>query len=173
MPYSSDLLDNKIEKVLIKIKPKIIYDIGAGAGKYGSLARKIFNQDVKLTAIEIDSEYINRFNLEKLYNKVLCMSATDLINPKFYSTNFDTVIIGDCIEHLKKSDGIDLLNFLVYRSHWILIQYPVKYIQNTFEGKHQEAHLSVWEDKDFQSFEVKKKLLSGQQKFVLIKGYLC
>jgi hypothetical protein len=100
------------------------------------------------------------------------MSANDLVNQEFYDVNFDTVIIGDCIEHLKKSEGLDLLNFLVYRSRWILVQYPVKYLQNTFEGKHQEAHISVWGDKDFYSFDIEKKLVAEQQKFVLIKGYL-
>jgi hypothetical protein len=40
MPYSSKLLDDKIRDVLIEINPDIIFDIGAGAGKYGRMARK-------------------------------------------------------------------------------------------------------------------------------------
>lgn len=172
MPYSSKLLDEKITKILQKINPEIVFDIGAGAGKYGKIARNKLTNLKKLVAIEIDEDYIRKFKLKDIYDEVKCMSVTDLIDKQFYDTNFGTVIIGDCIEHLKKSDGIDLLNFLVYRSKWILVQYPVKYLQNTFEGKHQEAHISVWDDHDFISFEVKKKLVAEQQRFVLIKGYI-
>lgn len=172
MPYSSRLLDEKIAKILKNISPEIIFDIGAGAGKYGKIARNNLSHLEKLVAIEIDQDYIEKFKLKDIYDEVKCMSAMDLIDQSFYDTNFGTVIIGDCIEHLKKSEGVDLLNFLVYRSKWILVQYPVKYLQNTFEGKHQEAHISVWDDHDFVSFEVKKKLSIEQQRFVLIKGYI-
>ncbi len=172
MPYSSTLLDTKIENILKKIKPETVYDIGAGAGKYGLMIKEKINSVKNLIAIEIDRDYIEKFKLKEIYTEVKNMSVNNLISEDFYDTNFDTVIIGDCIEHLKKSEGIDLLNFLVYRSKWILVQYPVKYLQNTFEGKHQEAHISVWGDNDFISFDIEKKLVAGQQKFVLIKGYI-
>lgn len=172
MPYSSKLLDSEILNILKEIKPLKVYDIGAGAGKYGSMIRKNTIEVKKLIGIEIDMDYIERFKLNDIYDEILQMSVMDLISGKFYDTNFGTIIIGDCIEHLKKSEGIDLLNFLVYRTKWILVQYPFKYLQNTFEGKHQEAHISVWDDKDFESFEVAKKLEVESQRLVLIKGYL-
>lgn len=172
MPYSSNLLDKKILKILNDIQPANVYDIGAGAGKYGLMIRKNLKSVERLIAIEIDKDYIERFRLGSIYDEVLCISANDLLNHRFYDTNFDTIIIGDCIEHLKKSEGIDLLNFLAYRSRWILIQYPTKYLQNTFQGKPQEAHISIWRETDFISFDIKKTLKSGSQKFVLIRGYL-
>ena len=172
MPYSSKLLDSEVLNILKEIKPSKVYDIGAGAGKYGLMIRKNTIEVERLICIEIDKDYIEKFKLNNIYDEVLQMSAMDLISEKFYDTNFDTVVIGDCIEHLKKSDGIDLLNFLVYRTKWILVQYPIKYLQNTFEGKHQEAHISIWDDKDFDSFEIKKKLEAETQRFILIKGYL-
>jgi hypothetical protein len=138
----------------------------------GAWPEKNLNNLRKLIAIEIDDDYIEKFKLNEIYDEVKCISANDLIHKDFYDTPFGTVIIGDCIEHLKKSDGIDLLNFLVYRAKWILVQYPLKYLQNTFEGKHQEAHISVWGNSDFVSFEVEKKLSEGSQECVLIRGYL-
>lgn len=172
MPYSSNLLDNDIIKIIKKLNPKVVYDIGAGAGKYGSMVRDHIGKVVKTVAIEIDPEYIKRFELKKIYTKILCISAADLINSSFYDNDFGLVIIGDCIEHLKKSEGIDLLNFLIYRSSWIMIQYPIKYLQNTFDGKSQEAHISVWGNVDFASFDIVKKVTIGNQELVLIKGYL-
>ena len=171
MPYSNSVLDDRILQILKQIQPSIVYDIGAGAGKYGQMVKENL-PDTHSVAIEIDSDYIKRFKLPTIYDDVLEMSANDLVSERFYDTDFDTVIIGDCIEHLKKSDGIDLLNFLVYRARWILVQYPIKYLQNTFEGKHQEAHISVWGDTDFVSFEIEETLSETSQKCVLIKGYL-
>lgn len=171
MPYSSPSLDDQVLQILKQIQPIVVYDIGAGAGKYGRIVKKNL-PNTRSVAVEIDTDYIKKFDLREIYTEVLEMSANDLISERFYDANFDTIIIGDCIEHLKKSDGLDLLNFLVYRARWILIQYPLKYLQNTFEGKHQEAHISVWGDNDFISFEVEKKLSENSQECVLIKGYL-
>jgi hypothetical protein len=42
---------------------------------------------------------------------------------------YDAVILGDCIEHMRKSVGLDLLNFLVYRSSIIVVKFPVQMIQ--------------------------------------------
>ena len=78
----------------------------------------------------------------------------DLIDKAIDST-YDLVIIGDCIEHMKKSEGIDLLNFLVYRSKYILIHYPNEYIQGTVDDHIHEAHISIWHESDFQAFDYK------------------
>ena len=47
-------------------------------------------------------------------------------NPDYVT---DVVIIGDCIEHLRKSIGLDLINYFVYRCKYIIIIFPSKYIQ--------------------------------------------
>ncbi len=171
MPYSSTVFDKKICNLLREIKPKIIYDIGAGAGKYGILLKKHF-PNIYSIGIELDHDYIKRFELEKLYCEIWNIAAEDLISPQYYDFDFDTVILGDVIEHLKKSDGIDLLNYLIYRTRWILIQYPVKYLQNTVDGKSQEAHIAVWGDRDFEQFEIQEKFSKGAQRLVLLKGFL-
>src|SRR3989344_7453428 len=152
MPYSSFIFDKSIEEIIRLLKPETLLDLGAGAGKYGELAKKI-NSSIKLTAVEIEKDYIKNFKLPSIYDEVWNISATDLINPKYYDQIFDVIMIGDIIEHLRKSDGIDLLNFLIYRSRWIAVQFPHRYLQNSVEGYHSEAHISVWSAKDFDSFE--------------------
>lgn len=171
MPYSSPLFDNAIKSVIKKIKPKTCYDIGAGAGKYGELISKI-SPETKTVALEIEKEYIEKFNLKTIYSKVLNISAMSLLTPKFYETNFDTVIIGDTIEHLKKSDGIDILNFLVYRCRWIIIQFPIRYLQNSVDHYTSEAHISVWDKSDFSVFEKTKVYAKQGQRLIIIRGYL-
>lgn len=174
MPYSSPVLDKKMLKMLRDIRPATVYDIGAGAGKYGKLIKQspsLKKIVKKIIGIEIDREYIKRFDLNSVYDEVWRMPATELMSHEFYDTNFDTIIIGDCIEHMRKTEGIDLLNFLVYRSRWILVQYPVKYLQNTVNGKYHEAHISVWSDTDFAGFDVQTKYACEWKRAVLIQGY--
>ena len=72
---------------------------------------------------------MERFDLRSLYDEVILGDAVDLTNdPK---VRFDLVIIGDCIEHMRKSDGVDLLNFLMYRSGYICVTYIRKPIFRT------------------------------------------
>jgi len=171
MPYSSPLLDRTVAEIVKFVSPSVFFDLGAGAGKYGTIVSKL-NPKPHSVAIEIERDYINKFKLSSIYSEVWQMSVMDLLNSRYYDTIFDTVMIGDIIEHLKKSDGIDLLNFLVYRSRWIIVQFPEKYIQNTTEGYSNEAHISVWGTSDFQSFENSGILSRKDQRLVVIKGYL-
>ena len=66
---------------------------------------------------------------------------------------YGAVIIGDVIEHLPKSAGVDLLHFLVYRSKVIFVKFPVQLAQNDWEGHVSEAHISIWSDVDFALFD--------------------
>lgn len=171
MPYSSFIFDKSIEEVVKLLKPKSFLDIGAGAGKYGELVKKI-NPSVETVALEIEKDYIKKFDLGSIYKKVWNISATDLINPKYYGLSFDVVMIGDIIEHLKKSDGIDLLNFLIYRCRWIIVEFPYRYLQNSVDGYQSEAHISAWTKDDFSSFEATKLSEKDTQRLVVLRGYL-
>jgi len=171
MPYSSFVFDPVISRFLEKIQPKTFLDIGAGAGKYGELIKKL-DSNVLSTAVELEDDYIKKFNLNSIYDEVWNMSATDLIAPKYYEKTFDVVMVGDVIEHLKKSDGVDLLNFLVYRSRWIILQFPHQYLQNAVDGYEAEAHIAVWADDDLAVFEKTKMWSKDTQRLVMIRGYL-
>ena len=60
------------------------------------------------------------------------------------------VIIGDCIEHMPKSVGLDLLNFLTYRAQYIIVLAPEFLVQGSVDGMKSESHISVWSEYDFQ-----------------------
>ena len=171
MPYSSFIFDKSIEEIIRLLKPQTLLDLGAGAGKYGELVKKI-SPSTKLTSVEIEKDYIKKFRLLSIYDEVWNISVTDLINPKYYDSNFDVIMIGDIIEHLKKSDGIDLLNFLIYRCRWIILEFPHHYLQNSVDGYHSEAHISVWTKDDFVSFERTQLYEKDTQRLVVLRGYL-
>lgn len=171
MPYSSPIFDKSMEDILRLLKPETLLDLGAGAGKYGRLAKKI-DSSIKSTAIEIEKDYVEKFNLSSIYDEVWNVSVMDLISPQYYDSTFDVVIIGDIIEHLKKTDGIDLINFLIYRCSWIIIEFPYRYVQNSVDGYQSEAHISAWAESDFGAFERTSLYTKNSQCLVVLRGYL-
>lgn len=171
MPYSSTVFDKSVEKLINKIKPNLFFDVGPGAGKYGEMVKNNLPQ-TKTIGIEIEKDYIKKFKLNKIYDDVWNQSVVDLIRPKYYDREFGCVMLGDVLEHLRKSEGIDLVNFLLYRSHWIIIQFPHKYLQNSVEGYSSEAHISMWSENDFDGMECSKIFELGDQRLVVVKGYI-
>lgn len=176
MPSSDIAFDEKIKSWLAQERFGYYLDIGPGMGKYAKILRNLYAEKVFLKAVEVDSDYIEKFDLNSLYDEIENERVEDFVvnNPSFYT---DVAIIGDCLEHLKKSDGIDLIHYLVYRTKWIIIVYPEKYVQYDHEGHRFEAHYSVWSKLDFRYFDYKffsKKMIlnKGIINLVIIKGYL-
>ncbi len=169
MPYSDGTFDDLSSLVVKQLTIHRCLDIGAGNGKYGKLVRE-FHPNAHIIGIEIEPDYITRFQLHGIYNEVWCMPAQDMIDSKIDDA-YDFVMIGDTLEHLKKSDGIDLLNFLVYRTRYMLVIYPERYLQGSWEGYRSEAHISFWKDSDFHGLDY---ILARRRSAVAVgvNGYL-
>lgn len=169
MPYSDSRFDKAVEKLIKLYKFENYLDIGAGAGKYGKMIRNIFPK-ANIVGVEADKSYINEFKLKDIYTKVYKEYIEKFIdhNPDFQT---ELTIIGDCLEHLNKSDGINLINYLMYRTKYILVIYPAQCIQYSWRGHSTEAHRSVWTNKDFLEFE-HKQYTNDFMNMVVIKGYI-
>lgn len=166
--YSWNTYDEVFKTFLIAMKPARIMDIGAGSGKYGKLVRQLL-PDSHITAIEIDVEGVERNQLRKVYDQVATMQTIDFLmtSPK---ENFDLVIIGDCIEHMLKSTGIDLLNYLNYRSAYVLVITPDGMVMNL--EPYFLGHISNWTERDFMwhdNFAVERV---GVMQLFLMRGLL-
>jgi len=170
MPYSSFVFDNAIIEIIKLVQPKTFLDLGAGAGKYGSIVKEI-SPSVKTTAVEIEKDYIEKFNLLLLYDQIWNIPVSDIIQPKYFDSNFDVIMVGDILEHLKKSEGVDLLNFLIYRCQWIIVEFPHRYLQNAVGGYSSEAHISAWTESDFLSFERTRMYAKDTQRLIVLRGY--
>ena len=154
MPYSESTFDNKIKKFLSSHLEKNYLDIGAGAGKHGKIIRTI-NPSAHIIGIEVNKKYISQFGLKKIYDEINIGKIEDFVAEKTVKEPrlmVDIAIIGDCLEHLKKSDGLDLLHYLVYRTKHIVVVFPSKWVQYDWQGGIHEAHRSVWWEKDFEGF---------------------
>ena len=143
--YSWNTYDDVFRTIVAGLNPKTVMDIGAGSGKYGKMTRKIA-PDAKITAVEIDVEGTIRHKLDQTYDQVVTVQAADFLmkNP---NENFDLVIIGDCIEHMPKSVGIDLLNYLNYRAAYVVIITPDGMVMN--KDPYYLGHTSNWTERDF------------------------
>lgn len=171
MPYSSFVFDDAIAEIIKLIHPKVFLDLGAGAGKYGSMVKEI-DPSIETIAVEIEEDYLEKFNLRSIYHQIWNIPIINLIRPEYFDSCFDIVMAGDILEHLKKSEGIDLLNFLIYRSRWVIVKFPHRYLQNVVDGYSSEAHISIWADNDFLSFERTRMYTKDMQRLIILQGYL-
>lgn len=171
MPYSSFIFDDAIAEIIKLILPKTFLDLGAGAGKYGSMIREI-DPSIESIAVEVEKDYLEKFDICSIYHKIWNIPVINLIQPEYFDSRFDIVMAGDILEHLKKSEGIDLLNFLIYRSRWIIVEFPHRYLQNAVNGYNSEAHISIWTENDFLSFERTRMYAKNTQRLIILRGYL-
>lgn len=168
MPRSLPIFDEEIELYFTHVPHPLVLDIGPGEGKFGRMLRRL-QPSARLIGVEIEPAYIQQYRLGEIYDELWVQDATRLLEhpERVYSA----VILGDCLEHLRKSAGVDLLNLLVYRSRIILIKFPVQMVQNAWQGHASEAHLSVWSERDFANFDhiYRRRDL---MRLCLIRGYL-
>lgn len=169
MPYSPNIFDDLTYALVDRIRVGRFLDIGAGNGKFGRLLQLLHPSSERI-AVEIERDYIDGFDLAAIYTEVLHMDAAGLIEARLEDT-FDLVILGDCLEHMRKSVGSDLLSFLIYRSRYILAIYPERYPQGPWQGYRSEAHISIWSAHDFAGFD-HLLLQRGKAVAVCINGYL-
>lgn len=157
MPYSDTVFDRHVESLIGRMKPASVLDIGPGAGKYGRMIQSLRAEGVPighLAAIEIDNSYIEQFALREVYDVIQLGDATTLpdIGP---DASWDLVILGDVLEHFRKSRGIDLIDYLYYRTKYLLLLIPIDYVQGAWEGHHAEAHISTWIPEDFARYKAR------------------
>lgn len=170
MPYSKPAFDGLAAAIICALAPRTCLDLGAGAGKYGKIVRRECPA-CRVTAVEIDRGNIARFGLEEIYDAVECADAMSLFETAI-DAEYDLVIAGDLIEHLRKSDGLDLLHFLVYRAAFILLVYPIRFIQGAVGGNRREAHISVWSQLDFAWCERTRVMRKAKQELVVLRGFV-
>jgi len=156
MPTSAIIFDDIVKAMIQLTAPRVVLDIGPGVGKYGHIIKSIeleTNCVIQKICVEVENEnVIQRFMLHELYDEILHEDAAVL--PKRYPMlTGDIVVAGDVIEHLTKSEGIDLIEYLQYRFRHIFLVIPVNWISLSWEDYGHESHVSIWRIKDIENFE--------------------
>jgi predicted TPR repeat methyltransferase len=174
MPTSADIFDSDYQSFINIVKPQKILDIGPGAGKYEKLTREVLH--CQIDAVEIDSDYIEKYNLKERYNNIV-ISDTKEYCLKNSSIRYDVVIFGDVLEHMFRSDAMDVLDFMLYRSKYIYCMWPNNYLQDAYDGHESEAHRSNFTIKDladhgFDIIYMKKRRFGDERMTVcILQGY--
>lgn len=146
MSGSFPIFDAAAEHLISAIAPARALDIGAGAGKYGHILTRAAPACERV-ALEIEAAHVERFALHEVYQRVEVIDAAQWWRANT-EESFDLVIAGDCLQQLHKSEGLDLLNALVYRSAWLLVVAPEFVVQGAVEGLSSAVHRSAWSERD-------------------------
>ncbi|HLC05536.1 MAG TPA: hypothetical protein VJK02_21060 [Anaerolineales bacterium] len=172
MPSSSTAFDAEIADMIASWPYLRFLDFGAGSGKYGRMIKAV-KPGAVVSAVEVEPDYVEQFNLRSIYDHVFQEWAQGFFaRSRDYLT--DVVIFGDFLEHLTKSDGLDLLHEAVHRCHVLMAVFPVGVPQFAVGGYETEIHRSAWCRGDFEPFDFRwhdKK--DEQMKMVLVRGYQC
>lgn len=147
MPWSADEGKLYARAQLLRLGPKTVLDVGAGAGTYGKMVRSALSVDV-LDAVEIHPPYIDRFNLTEIYDHVCVEDIKDFAARLTWT--YDMIIMGDVVEHLEIDDAIPIVNRLKQFCRYMLVSLPiVVWEQGAEEGNEHEAHLHHWTHEEF------------------------
>lgn len=156
MPYSDEVFDAVMKAMIAKVDPDKVLDIGPGAGKYGFMLRAIESdrgRPIHKICVEIDAKHvIERFALDRIYDEIIHMDAAKLVKQRPTLVG-DLAIAGDVIEHMTKSEGSDLVEYLQYRFRHIFLVIPVDWQVLDWEDHEHEAHIAIWRKEDFSRFE--------------------
>lgn len=143
-----------------------ILDIGAGSGTY----RKLFLKNnlfvnTQWIAVEAWSPYIDEFNLNALYNKVI---NDDVRNVNIDNLGpIDITFMGDVLEHITKEESIKLVDSVMKISKHAVISIPIiDWPQNERHGNPFEKHVKDdWSDEEVMATFSKyiKKSVAGNR----------
>ena len=145
--------------VFARVAPATSLEIGVGFGKYGCLFREIADarfgrvqeRDWKcqLYGVEYFAGYSNP--AWGCYNQVVIGNALDIDDSSIY----DFVFCGDVLEHIEKSQALELIERLKkVANKCLVIVVPLGASpQGAMFGNDKEQHISEWSVTDFPGFK--------------------
>jgi hypothetical protein len=135
MPFSTPVFKKETINFLVNnFEPSsTILDVGAGCGTYSKLLKDIFpNMD----ALEIYQPYITDYSLEGMYNNIW---NEDILSFDF--DFYDIILMGDILEHIDESNGIELIQKIYPKCKELVIAIPFNAPQGEWRGNIYETHL--------------------------------
>ena len=119
-----------------------VLDIGAGSGTYAKLIKQEFDlcKQTEWIAVEAWPEYIEKFELHTLYDRVINQDVRTLDWSNL--GHFSVAIAGDVLEHMTKEQAIELVNRVLNHADTLIVSIPIVYMpQDELEGNPYEVHV--------------------------------
>lgn len=165
--HSYETFDQTLVETLKIIQPPRILDIGAGKGKYGALIKSLELPSLPvLTALEPFDEC--KPSLERYYDTVDIASADDLFSRP--GENYHTIIMGDVLEHMRFSQGLDLIHFLMTRCEYLIIITPYG-MPMSIDGNFYASHNSLWRPESLHTIDHFLYARAAVMYFYIIRGF--
>ena len=118
-----------------------IVDIGAGSGTYINLIKESANccADAKWIGIEAWQPYVAKFNLADRYDQLI---NADVRTVDWSTLSPTVVIAGDVLEHMSKSDAVNLVDQVLNSAQTMIISIPIRHMpQDAINGNPYEVHV--------------------------------
>ena len=155
MPVSGYHLINPVLRAIDMYmpNPRSVLDVGCGFGKFGVLLRERFDVRknrydkkewrTKIDAVEVWPQYITPLHTY-IYDSIY---SSDIRSAIKWIPHYDVILVLEILEHLPKSDGLQILTDLQARTNKLMvISFP-----NTFNGREgaawenpHERHQCLW-----------------------------
>jgi cyclopropane fatty-acyl-phospholipid synthase-like methyltransferase len=144
MPKSQQPFEGEkiiIDRILTNPNTDVL-DIGAGDGKWGKLLK---NRVKSITALEVWEKYIRKYELSLYYNKVVCNDISKVDDS--FLEEYDTMIFGDVLEHLRKSKADKIVERLRKTNKKVYLTIPITNCpqDGMVYGNPYETHLYQWD----------------------------
>ena len=141
MPHSSYEGKEWAADIFAVVKPKLVLDIGPGAGTWHDVLSP--RHRTFWLGVEIWEPYIAAYGLLEKYNRVIVSDVRTYLESVTHSiTKPELVIFGDVLEHMPQEDAEMCLQKTATTQSHILVSVPINhYEQGEMEGNPHEAHL--------------------------------
>jgi predicted TPR repeat methyltransferase len=119
-----------------------VLDVGCGEGTYPRLLKEKFPvlADAEWWGIEVWTDYIERYDLNSLYDHILNQDARELDWSQL--PEFDLVIFGDVLEHMTKEQSQALVDRALTKAKYVVISIPIHHCpQGAWGGNPYEIHV--------------------------------
>lgn len=158
-----------IKKKIDRNEIKTILELGCGTGGFGDLVND--KDRYKITGIDIFEPYLKICRKKGKYVEVIKGDLTKTL--PFKDQSFDATVCFQTIEHLKRGDGMKLLEEMEKVSKdLVIISTPNgECAQEEYDSNEHQRHLSTWSPFDFikrgyQVFGVGLKWVYGEHSCV-------
>lgn len=136
-----DWSGHRVREMITMLYPPetIIFDVGAGQGKY----RALLPEYEAVDAIEVFEQYVHENNLLEIYRHVYICDVIDFVLSSAFPERVEdaVIVMGDVLEHLTYDDAREVLaQFQRYVAE-IIIVIPYEYPQGEEDGNVHQTHL--------------------------------
>lgn len=146
--FGKQWIDSFYEQLCKSDAVKRVVDIGVGRGTYSMRLRR-FDPAIQWIGIEAWQPYVEQFSLKEKYDQLIIQDVRT-IDWKALE-KFDVAFLGDILEHMKKTEAINLINTLLQTTRFIIVSLPILYTpQGDSENNPYEIHVEPnWSHEGF------------------------